>query len=52
MNRWWALTGNPDRWRIHRRREVDRLFGAAGFEELYWGGTRGWKVVVYRAVAA
>jgi hypothetical protein len=26
---------------------VDRLFGEAGFEEIYWGGTRGWKVVVY-----
>jgi hypothetical protein len=50
MNLWWALARNPDRWRIHRRREVDRLFGEAGFEEIYWGGTRGWKVVVYRAV--
>jgi rhodanese-related sulfurtransferase len=32
---------------VHRRREVDRLFRDAGYRETYWGGTRGWKVVVY-----
>jgi magnesium-protoporphyrin O-methyltransferase len=47
LNLWWTLTRHPDRWHVHRRREVDRLMGAAGFGEVYWGGTRGWKVVVY-----
>ena len=52
LNMWWVLTRSPERWRIHRRREVDRLMGEAGFAEVYWGGTRTWKVVVYRAVSA
>jgi magnesium-protoporphyrin O-methyltransferase len=47
LNLWWTLTRHPDRWHVHRRREVDRLFRDAGYRETYWGGTRGWKVVVY-----
>jgi hypothetical protein len=47
LNAWWTLTRQPDRWHVHRRREVDRLLGDAGYGEVYWGGTRGWKVVVY-----
>lgn len=49
LNLWWRLTRRPDRWQIHRRRDLDRLMHEAGFEEAYWGGTRWWKVVVYRA---
>lgn len=47
LNLWWAVTRQPDRWHVHRRRDVDRLFADAGYGEGYWGGTRGWKVVVY-----
>lgn len=52
LNLWWALTRKPDRWFIHRRREVEELMRDAGFEEAYWGGTRGWKVAVYRYKAS
>jgi hypothetical protein len=47
LNLWWTATRQPDRWHVHRRRDVDRLLGGAGYAEVYWGGTRGWKVVVY-----
>jgi magnesium-protoporphyrin O-methyltransferase len=47
LNLWWTLTRQPDRWHVHRRRDVDRLLADAGYAEVYWGGTRGWKVVVY-----
>jgi magnesium-protoporphyrin O-methyltransferase len=47
LNLWWTLTRQPDRWHVHRRREVDQLLADAGYDEVYWGGTRGWKVVVY-----
>lgn len=47
LNLWWALTRTPDSYFIHRRRDVDRLFTGAGYAQAYWGGTRGWKVVVY-----
>ena len=47
LNVWWALTRTPDSYFIHRRRDVDRLLGAGGYGQVYWGGTRGWKVAVY-----
>jgi methylase of polypeptide subunit release factors len=50
LNAWWRLTRQPDRWFVHRRGDVDELLRRAGFEEAYWGGTRGWKVAVYRRV--
>ena len=48
----WALRRRPDRWFISRLVEVDRLMAEAGFVESYWGGTRFWKVVVYRRATA
>lgn len=47
LNLWWRLIRHPDRWYIHRRRDVNQLLDQAGYREVYWGGTRGWKVVVY-----
>ena len=48
LNLWWTVIRKPDHWYIHRRRDLDRLMGEAGYELAYFGGTRWWKVVVYR----
>jgi magnesium-protoporphyrin O-methyltransferase len=44
---WWSR-GLPDRWSIHRHAEVDRLMSEAGYAVIHDGGTRWWRVVVYR----
>lgn len=36
------------RYFIHRRAELNRLMTEAGYVNAYEGGTRGWRVVVYR----
>jgi SAM-dependent methyltransferase len=43
-----ALRDWPDHYYIHRRAEVDRLLGEAGFVGIHSGGTRTWRVMVYR----
>lgn len=43
-----ALRRRPDHYYIHRRSEIDRLMGEAGFVAIHRGGTRVWRVVVYR----
>ena len=48
LNLWWRITGTRDRFFVHRRREVERLLAVDGFESVYGGGTRWWKVDVYR----
>ncbi|MEX0624954.1 MAG: methyltransferase domain-containing protein [Chloroflexota bacterium] len=48
---WWSR-GLPDRWSIHRHAEVDRLMGGAGYAVIHDGGTRWWRVVVYRRETA
>lgn len=48
---WWSR-GMPDRWSIHRHAEVDRLMGDAGYAVIHDGGTRWWRVAVYRLVTA
>jgi magnesium-protoporphyrin O-methyltransferase len=42
----WLLRRRGD-FHIHRQAEVDRLIGDAGFEQLYRGGSRVWRVAVY-----
>ncbi len=44
---WWSR-GLPDRWSIHRHAEVDRLMADAGYAVIHDGGTRWWRVAVYR----
>ena len=44
----WTLRRFPDRWCIHRHREVDRVMDEAGYEVIHDGGTWNWRVVVYR----
>ena len=36
------------RYFIYRHAQVDRLMSAAGFEAVHLGGTRPWRVIVYR----
>jgi magnesium-protoporphyrin O-methyltransferase len=48
MNAWWAFRRLPDRWYIHRHREVDRLMAEAGYAVIHDGGSWNWRVVVYR----
>lgn len=43
-----ALRHWPDHYYIHRRADVDRLLGEAGFVGIHSGGTRTWRVMVYR----
>jgi len=43
-----ALHRWPDHYFIHRRSDVDRLLGDAGFLPIHDGGTRTWRVIVYR----
>ncbi len=52
LNVWWTLVRKHDRWFIHRRRDLDRLMREAGYEQVRWGGTRWWSVVLYERVAA
>ncbi len=47
-----ALRRWPDHYYIHRRAEVDRLLGEAGFAGIHSGGTRMWRVLVYRRAEA
>ncbi|MBA3687726.1 MAG: methyltransferase domain-containing protein [Chloroflexi bacterium] len=44
----WALRRRPDHWYIARRAQIDRVMGEAGYGAAHRGGTRSWKVVVYR----
>ena len=43
-----ALLRWPDRYYIHRRADIDRLMEEAGLEAIHRGGTRFWRVAVYR----
>lgn len=43
-----AVGRSPARYFIHRQVELDRLMNEAGFSDAYDGGTRAWRVVVYR----
>ena len=48
MNVAWAALRKPDRWYIHRHATVDGLMRDAGYAVVHDGGTRTWRVVVYR----
>jgi SAM-dependent methyltransferase len=44
-----ALRRRPDRYYIHRHAEVNRLMSRFGYGNVHEGGTRPWRVVLYRA---
>lgn len=43
-----ALRRSPARYFIHRHPQVERLMAEAGYVNAHEGGTRGWRVVLYR----
>lgn len=43
-----ALRRRPDRYFIHRHARVNRLMADAGYRNVHEGGTRRWRVVLYR----
>lgn len=43
-----ALRRRPDRYYIHRHAEVNRLLSRSGYRNVHEGGTRPWRVVLYR----
>jgi SAM-dependent methyltransferase len=47
-----GLRRRPDRYYIHRHAEVNRLMSRSGYRNVHEGGTRPWRVVLYRAHAA
>ncbi|MGH2429097.1 MAG: class I SAM-dependent methyltransferase [Candidatus Limnocylindria bacterium] len=47
-----ALRRRPDRYFIHRHARLNRLMADAGYENAHEGGTREWRVVVYRRAGA
>lgn len=47
-----ALRRRPDRYFIHRHTLLNRLMTDAGYRNLHEGGTREWRVVLYRRVGA
>jgi len=54
--RWFNLTSalgrRPDRYFIHRHARLNRLMADAGYGSVHEGGTRAWRVVLYRPVGA
>jgi hypothetical protein len=48
----WTVRRYPDRWRMHRHADVDRLMHEAGYRVIHDGGTWNWRVVVYRHESA
>ena len=44
-----AMRRRPDRYYIHRHAEVNRLMSTSGYRNVHEGGTRPWRVVLYRA---
>jgi hypothetical protein len=43
-----ALRRSPAHYFIHRHPQVERLMVEAGYVNAHEGGTRGWRVVLYR----
>lgn len=44
-----VLWRSPARYFIHRQPAVNRLLTDAGYEQLYSGGSPGWRVILYRS---
>jgi magnesium-protoporphyrin O-methyltransferase len=44
----YALRRSPARYFIHRRAEVGRLMAESGYAEIHDGGSRAWRVALYR----
>ena len=45
-----AVRRTGSRYFIYRHAEVNRLMAEAGFTKIHEGGTRGWRVVLYRRI--
>jgi SAM-dependent methyltransferase len=43
-----AITRTPDHYVIHRHADVNRLLADAGYVNVHEGGTRDWRVTLYR----
>jgi hypothetical protein len=43
-----AVRRSPARYVVHRHAQVERWATAAGYASIHEGGTRNWRVVVYR----
>lgn len=46
-----AVRRSPARYFIHRQAKVERWMAGAGYERVHQGGTREWRVVLYRSAA-
>jgi hypothetical protein len=51
-NATYAFRRVPARYFIHRHVEVNRLMADAGYSNVYEGGIRPWRVVLYRRLEA
>lgn len=47
-----AIRRSPARYFIHRHAQVERSMTGAGYQSVHEGGTREWRVVLYRRSAA
>jgi len=47
-----ALRGRPGRYYVHRHDRLNQLMADAGFRNVHEGGTREWRVVLYRRAPA
>ena len=47
-----AVRRSPARYFVHRHAQLERWMTAAGYENAHEGGTRVWRVVLYRRAAA
>lgn len=50
---WWfnlthALRRRADRYYVHRHAVLNRFMADAGYRKIHDGGTRGWRVLIYR----
>lgn len=47
-----ALRRRPGRYFVHRHSDVNRLMARAGYDNVHEGGSRIWRVVLYRGLAS
>ncbi len=47
-----AMRRSPARYIIHRHRKVERWMAGAGYQSFHEGGTREWRVILYRRTSA
>jgi magnesium-protoporphyrin O-methyltransferase len=51
-NLWSAVRRRPGHYFIHRHATVNQLMAGAGYRNVYEGGTRSWRVVLYEGAAS